>query len=249
MKTKNGCQIIENQEQRIKSMETTQIRIQGVSRIYTSEAETVVAVDSIDFTAQEGEFICLHGASGSGKTTILNLLAGLVEPSSGEITVAGNDLGTMSQENKTKLRRTVVGMVHQDDALIDEFTAVENVALPLEVDETPLDVALTAALHELDRVGLADLAKRFPHQMSGGQRQRVGIARALIGNRKILLADEPTGSLDSRSAQTVYEILSEIAASGVLVIVASHDPECRKYATRVLEVRDGSLLVPAGSAS
>ncbi|GAA1409363.1 macrolide ABC transporter ATP-binding protein [Glutamicibacter uratoxydans] len=230
-------------------METTQIRIQGVSRIYTSEAETVVAVDSIDFTAQEGEFICLHGASGSGKTTILNLLAGLVEPSSGEITVAGNDLGTMSQENKTKLRRTVVGMVHQDDALIDEFTAVENVALPLEVDETPLDVALTAALHELDRVGLADLAKRFPHQMSGGQRQRVGIARALIGNRKILLADEPTGSLDSRSAQTVYEILSEIAASGVLVIVASHDPECRKYATRVLEVRDGSLLVPAGSAS
>lgn len=218
------------------------IRLSAVSRWYDSEAERVTAVEGVDLDVRAGEFVCLHGTSGSGKTTLLNIIAGVDLPDAGVVSVAGTTVTDLKPEERIRLRREVVGMVHQQDSLIEEFTAVENVSLPLEVSGVAPDAARTQALSELARVGLEGLEDRLPRQLSGGQRQRVGVARALVGGRSILLADEPTGALDSKSAAVVYELLVDLAARGMVVIVASHDPECRGYASRVLEMRDGRML-------
>lgn len=217
------------------------VTMSGVSRRYVSAAETVVAADSVDLVADRGEFVCLFGASGSGKTTILNLMAGLAACDEGEIVVAGRRIDQLDEVERITLRREVVGMVHQSDSLIEEFTAGENVALPLEARGVITSKALEEALVRLDVVGLSALADRYPAELSGGQRQRVGIARALTGERAVLLADEPTGALDSASSRVVYEVLRQVADDGALVIAASHDLACREYATRSLEVRDGAL--------
>ena len=148
----------------------------------------------------------------------------------------------MSAEERVRLRRETVGMVHQNDALVEEFTAAENVALPMEIRGVHTATALALAEKELSRVGLADLPGRYPRMLSGGQRQRVGIARALAGDRSVLLADEPTGAVDSVNASVIYELLAKIAVDGALVVVASHDPQCREYANRVIEMRDGHLV-------
>lgn len=223
-------------------MTTSLLRIASVDRVYITEAEHIYALRGVDLVAEAGAFICLHGSSGSGKTTLLNVIAGLDRPTSGEVHVAGIALGAANDERLVRMRREVVGMVHQEDALIEEFTAVENVALPLEVSGRSPEASRAEALTALERVGLGKLAERFPRQLSGGQRQRVGIARALTGERRILLADEPTGALDSHNATMIYELLTSIAADGVLVVVASHDQECRRHASQVLEMRDGRLI-------
>jgi len=186
--------------------------------------------------------VCLFGHSGSGKTTVLNLIAGLDLPTGGSVTVAGVNVHTASSETRIRLRRETVGMVHQSDVLIEEFTAAENVALPMEATGIATDLALDEAVRLLERVGLDSHSHRLPSQLSGGQRQRVGIARALSGGRKILLADEPTGSLDSRNAAAIFDLLSDLARDGTLVIVASHDPACHERADRSLEMLDGQVV-------
>lgn len=218
------------------------IRVSGVSRTFVSPAEVVAALDGIDFEAGAGEFICLFGHSGSGKTTLLNLLGGLDLPTGGTITVAGCDVGRASADARIRLRREDVGIIHQAHLLIDEFSAAENVALPLEARGVATAVALQEAESLLASVGLKGYGGRFPTEMSGGQQQRVGIARALSGGRSILLADEPTGSLDSKNAAAIFELLRSLSRSGTLVIVASHDPTCRTYATRSIEMLDGKIV-------
>lgn len=200
------------------------------------------AVDNVDMAAKPGEFICLFGHSGSGKTTFLNLMAGIDLPTSGSIVVDGEPLGDMAEDDRIRLRRETIGMVHQTDFLIEEFTAAENVALPLEARGFPANDALAESAVLLERVGLEGYGGRLPRQLSGGQRQRVGIARALTGGRRILLADEPTGALDSKNAASIFGLLRDLCEEGALVIVASHDPMCREYATRLVEMLDGRVL-------
>lgn len=216
--------------------------LRGVSRVYETGAETVYALREVDLAVHRGEFVCVHGRSGSGKTTLLNVLAGIDTATSGETFVSGADVGALTSEQRVAMRRNTVGMVHQHDALVEEFTAAENVALPLEVGGMQTRLALAQAAQRLADVGLAGYEDRFPGTLSGGQRQRVGIARAMVGERHLLLADEPTGALDSANSTAIYVLLGEIAAAGAAVIVASHDPRCRDFATRVVEMEDGRVL-------
>jgi putative ABC transport system ATP-binding protein len=195
----------------------------------------------VDFTARAGEFVCVYGASGSGKSTLLNLLAGLDLADSGEIRVGGVDVDTADEAQRASLRLRTVGVVFQEHNLIEEFTAAENVALPLEAAGLSVAEARGQALDQLSRVGLAGLEDRFPWQMSGGQRQRVGVARALTGQRSVLLADEPTGALDSAATKELFELFRELCDDGVLAVICSHDPRCRDFADTVYEVVDGRL--------
>lgn len=220
---------------------TELIRAAQLSRHYVSEAETVKAVDEVDLVARPGEFIGLFGHSGSGKTTLLNLLAGLDVADSGDLVVAGLQVNGSSEERRIQLRRESIGMVHQSDYLIEEFTALENVCLPLEARGIRGTLAEHEASELLHRVGLDGYRDRLPRQLSGGQRQRVGIARALTGGRQILLADEPTGALDSANSEAIFQLLRELCDEGRLVVVASHDPACRRHATRVISMQDGRI--------
>ncbi|MGL5823303.1 MAG: ABC transporter ATP-binding protein [Nocardioides sp.] len=218
------------------------VELRAASRIFRSEVEDVVAVDQVTLTTRPGEFVCLYGHSGSGKTTLLNLVAALDSPTDGVVQVAGVDLAGLTEDQRIAVRRTTVGMVHQTDFLIEEFTAAENVALPLEAGGTGTSAAMARAGELLALVGLAGLDARLPRQLSGGQRQRVGIARALSGGRTILLADEPTGSLDTKNALAIFELMRSLSADGILVMIASHDPRCRDYATRWIEMLDGRIV-------
>ncbi len=218
------------------------ISIEGLTRTYLTEAETVWAVRDATLTADAGEFVCIFGASGSGKSTFLNIVAGLDVADSGTVRVAGKDVAALDEVGRADLRMRSVGVVFQDHNLIDEFTALENVALPLEVRGLPRAEASVAASRELSRVGLDGLADRYPHQLSGGQRQRVGIARALVGDRKVLLADEPTGALDSRNSRALFQLIRQLCDNGTLAIVCSHDLACQEYADSVFEMVDGQVL-------
>lgn len=223
-------------------MSTELITARKLMRTYVSEAERVDAVDEVDMAARGAEFVGLFGHSGSGKTTLLNLIAGLDSATGGELWVSGTDMLAASEDERVRLRRETVGMVHQTDHLIEEFTAAENVALPLEAKGVAAREALAEAGALLERVGLTGREGRFPRQLSGGQRQRVGIARALTGGRRILLADEPTGSLDSTNAAAIFGLLRELCDDGRLVVVASHDPACREFATRTIDMLDGRIV-------
>lgn len=217
------------------------LHVARVRRAFVTPAETVQAVRDVTFSAQDGEFVCIHGASGSGKSTLLNLLAGLDVADGGTIQVAGTDVGTLDEGGRARLRLETIGVVFQDHQLIDEFTAWENVALPLEVRGVSGTKAKAEALAELERVGLAGLEDRLPSQLSGGQRQRVGIARALIGQRRVLLADEPTGALDSTNSRALFALIRTLCDQGTLAVVCSHDVMCQEFADSVYEMTDGHL--------
>lgn len=208
---------------------------------YGRQPHEVTAVDEVSCDFRASELTVLMGPSGCGKTTLLNLVAGLVSPTSGSVSVAGVELASLKESERTSLRGDRLGMVFQDNALIPQFTVLENVMLPLEARRIPAAAARDEAFARLDRVGISDLADRFLHQISGGQAQRVGIARALTGNRRILLADEPTGALDTKNSHLLFEMLRGLARDGCCVILCSHDQDCVAYADRVLTMRDGAI--------
>jgi len=185
----------------------------------------------------------IYGASGSGKSTLINLLAGLDDADSGVVEVGSAVVTSLDEDERAKLRLHQIGVVFQDHRLIEEFTARENVALPVMARGWSEAEAMKHALEQLRRVSLGDVADRFPDQLSGGQRQRVGIARALAGHRDVLLADEPTGSLDSKASQGVFELLSELSKQGACIVLCSHDESCRPYADSLYEMVDGKLIV------
>lgn len=219
------------------------IEVSGVSRAFVTPSETVRAVNDVSFTARAGEVVCLFGPSGSGKSTLLALIAGLDVPDAGTITVAGQSVHDLDEQGRARLRRDTVGVVFQHDHLIDEFTALENVCLPLELrgGRPGSPAVVEQAQYWLERVGLAGLDGRRPDELSGGQQQRVGIARALVGGRRILVADEPTGALDSTNSAALYALVRELAADGVTVLVSSHDHQARDLADQTLELIDGRL--------
>ena len=224
----------------------TVVALEEVTRVHGSGAAEVVALRGVSLTVEAGELVAVMGPSGSGKSTLLHLAGGLDSPTSGRVVVGGTDLGTLSLAALARLRRRAVGYVFQDFNLIPALTAVENVALPRELDGVPWRTARRDAERALDEVGIAELAGRFPDDMSGGQQQRVAIARALVGERRLVLADEPTGALDSETGESVLRLLRARCDAGVAGILVTHEARHAAWADRVVFLRDGLVVDQAG---
>jgi ABC-type lipoprotein export system ATPase subunit len=228
------------------------IEATGASRYYTmGEAakggSTVRAVDDVSFTIARGEFAALLGPSGSGKSTLLNLIAGLDRMSAGRIVVEGRDLSTMDSEGLARHRRLTVGMIFQSFNLVPTMTLADNIELPLRFAETPRAERSSRVLELLTNVGLAHRSHHKPSELSGGEQQRAAIARALANRPPVLLADEPTGNLDSRNGQEVMELLRELNDKmGVTILLVTHDPAlAQRYARMALHMADGKLRAAA----
>src|SRR2546423_4222753 len=215
---------------------------QGVRKIYRSAGEEVVALRDVDLEVGEGEFVAVMGPSGNGKTTMLNCLSGLDDIDAGRVLVDGLDLHRVSDARRTEHRARRMGFVFQSFNLIPVFSAVENVELPLLVVNTPARTARRSALEMLDRVGLGARADHRPAELSGGEQQRVAIARALVARPAIVWADEPTGNLDSQTAEAVHVVLLDVLRAGHTVVIFPHDRGIGARGPRLLEVRDGRVV-------
>ena len=218
------------------------LELRGVSKTYGQGAAEVHALSAVDLSVEAGEMVAVMGPSGSGKTTLLTIAGSLEEPTSGEVLIGGAALSGMSRNAWARLRRRAIGYVFQDFNLLAGLTAAENVALPLELDGTGARAARAAALQTLKGFGLDGRASRFPDELSGGERQRVAIARALVGERRLLLADEPSGALDSVNAEAVMRLLHEACDRGVAAVVVTHDAQLAAWADRVVFLRDGRVV-------
>ncbi|TDU77121.1 MULTISPECIES: ABC transporter ATP-binding protein [unclassified Streptomyces] len=218
------------------------LQLDKLTRTHGSGATEVHALRGIDLAVYPGELVAVMGPSGSGKSTLLTLAGGLDTPTSGHVIVEGTDITTASRKQLAALRRRSIGYVFQDYNLIPALTAAENVALPRELDGTSARKARVSALAALEEMGLGQLADRFPDEMSGGQQQRVAIARALVGDRRLVLADEPTGALDSETGESVLALLRSRCDAGAAGILVTHEPRFAAWADRVVFLRDGSVV-------
>ncbi len=218
----------------------------AVSRRYRDGDREVVALHDVTLSVAAGELVAVMGPSGSGKSTLLNLAGGLDLPSSGVVEVDGRDLTTLDAAGLALVRRRAIGYVFQRLNLLPSLTAVENVMLPLELDGRRTRSARHTALAALEEVELADLADRYPDDLSGGQQQRVAIARAVVGDRRLVLADEPTGALDTASGERVLDLLAAQRDRGRAVILVTHEPRYASYADRVVHLRDGAVVALDG---
>ncbi len=219
------------------------IRAEQLQKIYPLESQVVIGLDNISLTIAPGEFVAIMGPSGSGKSTLLYLMGGLDTPGNGRLEVAGARLDTLSSEDLAAFRRQTIGFVFQSFHLVPTLPAIDNVALPGIFAGVNRDTRLNRAWHLLNALGLADRIDHLPRQLSGGQRQRVAIARALFNDPPILMADEPTGSLDSTTGKNVMRMLRTLCKQrGKTIIVVTHDPNVARYADRVLRLRDGRLI-------
>jgi putative ABC transport system ATP-binding protein len=218
------------------------LELRQVSKSYGAGSAEVHALRDVSLTADEGTMVAVMGPSGSGKSTLLTIAGTLEDPTSGELLIAGQPVSRLSRVAKAQLRRRVVGYVFQDFNLLPGLTAAENVSLPLELDGVSGRKARAAALTALDGLGLSDRASHYPDQLSGGERQRVAIARAMVGNRRLLLADEPSGALDSVNAEAVMRLLHDACKNaGMTAVVVTHDAQLACWADRVLFLRDGRV--------
>lgn len=218
------------------------VSVVNASKAFTTLAERIVAVDEVSLSVDPGEFVCISGASGSGKSTLLNLVAGIATPDSGSVSLDGEEISALSEQSRAHLRLTTIGVVFQHDNLIEEFTVGENVAFPLELRRLDRDVIEEEVDRLLALVGLTQVAGRRPEQLSGGQQQRVGVARALAGDRRLLVADEPSAALDRANSAGLFALFRDLSARGVTVVLASHDPLARSFADRVVEMVDGAIV-------
>ena len=221
---------------------TALLELRRVSKTYGSGPALVQALCEVDLAVDGGELVAVMGPSGSGKSTLLTIAGSLEEPSAGEVLVDGSALAGMTRNQRARLRRRLIGYVFQDFNLLAGLTAVENVALPLELDGLGQHAARTAGVAALDELGLADQADRFPDELSGGERQRIAIARAVVGDRRLLLADEPTGALDSVNGEAVMRLLRAACKRGVAGVVVTHDAQLASWADRVVFLRDGRAV-------
>jgi putative ABC transport system ATP-binding protein len=223
------------------------LELHQISKSYGEGATVVRALAEIDLSLDEGQLVAVMGPSGSGKSTLLTIAGSLEEPTSGEVTIAGAALSRLSRNDKARLRRRTIGYVFQDFNLLPGLTAAENVALPLELDGVSARQAQQAGLAALERLGLADRAGHYPDQLSGGERQRVAIARSVVGERKLLLADEPSGALDSTNSEVVMRMILDACKRGVAAIVVTHDAHLASWADRVIFIRDGRAVDQSAS--
>jgi ABC-type lipoprotein export system ATPase subunit len=209
---------------------------------YGKGAALVRAVDEVDLEVKRGESVAIMGPSGCGKSTLLHLLGGLERPSGGELTLAGSRVDQLSETGLAKLRRHAVGFVFQGFHLVEELTAVENVEMPALLSGSSPREARRRALELLEQTGLADRAKHLPSALSGGQRQRVAVARALVGRPQLVLADEPTGNLDSAATVEVLRLFDGLRADGQTLVIVTHDPRIGAAADRLISMRDGVFV-------
>lgn len=215
------------------------LEMRGVSKVHGEGASAVRALHELDLMVEAGSLVAVMGPSGSGKSTLLTIAGALEEPTLGEVRVGNQALTGMSANERARLRRRAIGYVFQDFNLLAGLTAVENVAMPLELDGVAVKRARASALVALARLGIVDKAERFPDDLSGGERQRVAVARAMVGDRSLLLADEPTGSLDSGNGHEVMRLLRASCQSGMAGLVVTHDAQLASWADRVIFLRDG----------
>jgi putative ABC transport system ATP-binding protein len=227
------------------------LELSDISKIYGTGASEVHALANVDLTVGPGELVAVMGASGSGKSTLLTIAGTLEEATSGSVVIAGRDVASLSRRERARLRRQSIGYVFQDFNLLPGLTALENVSLPLELDGVSARTAQSRAMEALERVGLDGRVRRFPDQLSGGERQRVAVARAIVGDRQVLLADEPTGALDSVNGEAVMRLLRTACQGRVCGVVVTHDAQLASWAHRVIFLRDGRVVdqtLPAAGA-
>ena len=223
------------------------LRLDSVTRVHGEGETEVVALKTVTFVARAGELVAVMGPSGSGKSTLLTLAGGLDAPTSGTVSVEGTDLATLGQKGRARMRRTSIGYVFQDFNLIPALTAAENVALPLELDGVGGRQARDLARTALGEVNISELADRFPDNMSGGQQQRVAIARAVVGERRLILADEPTGALDTETGEEILRLLRSRCDAGAAGVLVTHEARHAAWADRVVFLRDGVIVDETGA--
>ncbi len=218
------------------------LELRQVSKVYDSGPAEVHALNAVDLSVEHGELVAIMGPSGSGKSTLLTIAGSLEQPSSGQVLVDGIELSSLTRSDQAKLRRRSIGYVFQDFNLLPGLTAAENVSLPLELDGIRAKAARAAGLEAMEELDVADLADRFPDELSGGERQRTAIARAIVGERALLLADEPTGALDSVNGEAVMRLLRAATKRGVAGVVVTHEAQLASWADRVVFLRDGQVV-------
>jgi putative ABC transport system ATP-binding protein len=224
----------------------TVLELRDVRRNHGTGATEVKALAGVSLSVNPGELVAIMGPSGSGKSTLLNIAGGLDRPTSGDVIVEDRSLLSCSRRELAALRRRSIGYVFQDLNLMRSLTAAENIALPLELDGLGVRRARKVAIDALTDVGLPELAARFPDDMSGGQQQRVAIARALVGERRLVLADEPTGALDSQTGEAVLRLLRARVDAGAAGVLVTHEARHAGWADRVIFLRDGSIVDTSG---
>ncbi len=218
------------------------IELRHVSKFYRMGTSTVKALDDVSLSIAEGEFVAIRGPSGSGKSTLMHLLGFLDSPTEGDILLDGNNLASVTPRQRATIRCRKIGFIFQSFNLLPRLNVLQNVLLPVSYLRTPHPQAKDVALASLEHVGMAERAHHRPNQLSGGQRQRVAIARALMNQPRILLADEPTGNLDSQTARTIMELFSRLNSEGRTVILVTHDGQLAKHCQREIEVLDGKIV-------
>jgi putative ABC transport system ATP-binding protein len=221
---------------------TPVLELLDVSKSYGEGAARVLALQSVDLAVSAGELVAIMGPSGSGKSTLLTIAGTLEDASTGQVRIDGEDVSRLSRNERARLRRRSVGYVFQDFNLLAGLTAVENVSIPLELDGMARRRARVVALGALDDFGLADRADRYPDDLSGGERQRVAIARAVVGERRLVLADEPTGALDSVNGEGVIRLVRAGCRRGLAGVIVTHDAQLASWADRIVFLRDGRMV-------
>jgi putative ABC transport system ATP-binding protein len=227
-------------------MGTSIIQIKDLMKTYKLGGETVHALNNVSIEIDKGEFLAIIGPSGSGKSTLMNMIGCLDRPQSGKYLLAGKDIGMMNDNQLATIRNQKIGFIFQNFNLLTKLSALENVELPLLYSGVPTKERRERALESLQEVGLKDRSGHLPTQLSGGQQQRVAIARALVGNPAILLADEPTGALDSKTSKEILAIMKELNELGHTIILITHDLEIAKQAKRMVSIQDGQLQENGG---
>ena len=219
------------------------LEVAHLKKVYTTRfgGNQVEALRDVSFTVEQGEYTAIMGESGSGKTTLLNILAALDKPTSGMVQLDGNDLTQIKESRIAAFRRDHLGFVFQDFNLLDTFSLEDNIYLPLVLVGTPYAEMQRRLEPIAKQLGITQLLKKFPYEVSGGQKQRAAVARALITNPRLILADEPTGALDSKSGRQVMELFQKLNDEGVSVLMITHDPDIAAHAKRVVMIRDGEL--------
>ena len=218
------------------------IELKNIYKIYQMGSEEVHALDGVDITIDRGEFVAIVGQSGSGKSTAMNIIGCLDVPTSGTYRLGGTDVSTMNDDQQAEIRNRMLGFIFQQYNLIPKLTVQENVELPLLYAGVSAEERRERAVRSLERVGLADKRKNLPSQLSGGQQQRVAIARALAGDPSVILADEPTGALDSRTGREVLGFLQKLNAEGDTVVLITHDNSIAVQARRIVRLQDGHVI-------
>ena len=221
------------------------IKLHNIKKIFRTEEIETWALREVSLEVKEGEFVAIMGPSGCGKSTLLNILGLLDNPTEGSYTLNGRDVSTLKENERTDIRKGVIGFVFQSFNLIDELNVYENIELPLLYMKTPARERRQRIKAVMDRMAISHRRKHFPNQLSGGQQQRVAIARAVLSNPKLILADEPTGNLDSTNGREVMELLSRLHREGTTIIMVTHSQHDATYADRIVNLYDGQIVEQA----